>query len=101
MRFDTCLKKITDLSTWDIRFHIIAESGGGRCWPVSFCDNAARMLEDWKPGGNTVRLPENGDCIHGLLFISEVDGSAMAVCEADLEGLDFVGLMWYLQKKTN
>lgn len=99
MRFDTCLKKIADLSTWDIRFHIIAESNGRR-WPISFCDNAARMLEDWKTGGMGTKLPENGDYIHGLLFISEVDGSAMAACEADLEGLDFEGLMWYLQKKT-
>ena len=48
-----------------------------------------------------MKLPENGDYIHGLLFISEVDGSAMAVCEDDLEGLDFEGLMWYLQRRTN
>lgn len=100
MRLDTCLDKIKDLSTFDIRFHIIAESNGRR-WPVSFCDNAARMLEVWKSGGTTTKLPENGDYIHGLLFISEVDGSAMAVCEDDLEGLDFEGLMWYLQKRTN
>ena len=100
MRLGTCLDKIKDLSTWDIRFHIIAESIGRR-WPVSFCDNAARMLEVWKSGGTTMKLPENGDYIHGLLFISEVDGSAMAVCEDDLEGLDFEGLMWYLQRRTN
>ena len=100
MRLDTCLDKIKDLSTWDIRFHIIAESNGRR-WPVSFCDNAARMLEVWKSGGTTMKLPENGDYIHGLLFISEVDDSAMAVCEDDLEGLDFEGLMWYLQRRTN
>ena len=100
MRLDTCLDKIKDLSTLDIRFHIIAESNGRR-WPVSFCDNAARMLEVWKSGGTTMKLPENGDYIHGLLFISEVDGSAMAVCEDDLEGLDFEGLMWYLQRRTN
>ena len=100
MRLDTCLDKIKDLSTWDIRFHISAESNGRR-WPVSFCDNAARMLEVWKSGGTTMKLPENGDYIPGLLFISEVDGSAMAVCEDDLEGLDFEGLMWYLQRRTN
>lgn len=98
MHFDTCLERITDLSAWDIRFHIIVESNGRR-WPVSFCDNAERMLEAWGSIETEMKLPENGDYIHGLLFISEVDGSAMAACEVDLEDLDFEGLMWYLQKK--
>lgn len=100
MRLDTCLEKITDLSAWDIRFHIIAESNGRR-WPVSFCDNAERMLKAWEFGRTEVKLPDNGDYIHGLLFTNEVDGSAMAVREDDLEGLDFEELMWYLRNGAN
>lgn len=101
MRLETCLERISNLSTWDIRFHILAEGDGGRKWLVSFCNNASKMLEAWRSGNKPqMCIPENGDYIHGLLFINEVNGYAMAVNEEDLEGLDFEGLMWYLGKKT-
>ena len=99
MRFNTCLERITNLSGWDIRFHILAEGSGGRCWPVSFCDNAERMLRAWHSDGEDMRIPENGDHIHGLLFINEIDGSVMPVCEAALESLNFGELMRHLQEK--
>lgn len=99
MHFNTCLERITDLSGWDIRFHILAEGSGGRYWPVSFCDSAEGMLRAWHSDRENMRIPENGDYIHGLLFVNGIDGSVMSVCEADLESLNFGEFMRHLQEK--
>lgn len=45
-------------------------------------------------------IPENGDLIHGLLFVNTIDGRAMIADEADLEGFDFESLMGAFRGKS-
>ena len=66
---------------------------------MPFCDSAERMLQAWHSDGEDMRIPENRDYIHGLLFVNGIDGSVMSVCEADLESLNFGEFMRHLQEK--
>lgn len=101
MRLEDCIEKINGLSEWDIRFHILAEGSNGRKWPISFAANAAKMLATWAADCTGYSpIPENGDLIHGLLFVNTIDGRAMIADEADFEGFDFESLMGAFRGKS-
>lgn len=98
MRLKDCLAKVDAPSQWDVRFHILAEGANGRLWPVTFSACGQDLLDAWKMPEWHISVPENGDLVHGLMFVSLLDSTVLLANEADLDGYDFEALMQDLNK---